>query len=73
MGSGAVGLWEWLFLMILDRMAFYRYISETSGMFFMVAQYLKGGVCPIFDLLKRRNRLKILNNQSNYLFGGELC
>lgn len=35
--------------MILDRIAFYRYISETSEVFIMVAKYMKGGEYPVLN------------------------
>ncbi len=73
MGIGAAGLWEWLFLMILDRMAFYRYISETSGVFFMLSKYMKGGEYSVFDAFNIKYPVRIQNKHSNYLFGGELC
>jgi hypothetical protein len=59
--------------MILDRIAFYRYISKTSGVFFMVAEYMKGGEYPVLNAFNLNLLVKILKNHSNYMFGGELC
>jgi hypothetical protein len=73
MVPGAAGLWERLFLIILDRIAFNRYILETSGVFFMVAKYMRGGEYPVFDAFNAQYPVRIQKNHSNYLFGGELC
>jgi hypothetical protein len=59
--------------MILDRLAFYRYILLTSGVFFIVAEYMKGGEYQLFNVFNAQYPVKILKNHSNYLFGGELC
>jgi hypothetical protein len=59
--------------MILDRIAFYRYISETSEVFIMVAKYMKGGEYPVLNAFNYLYIVKIIKNHSNYLFGGELC
>jgi hypothetical protein len=59
--------------MILDRMAFYRYILLTSGVFFTLAEYMKGGEYQVLSLIIAQYAVKILKNHSNYLFGGELC
>ncbi len=59
--------------MILDRIAFYRYILLTSAVFFKLAQYMKGGEYPVLNAFNYLYLLKIIKNQSNYLFGGELC
>lgn len=73
MVPGAAGLWEWLFLIILDRTAFYRYILETSDVFFTLAKYMRGGEYSVFDAFNFQYHVRIQKNHSNYLFGGELC
>ncbi len=42
-------------------------------MFIMVAKYMKGGEYPVLNAFNYLYLVKIIKNQSNYLFGGELC
>ena len=71
MEPGDAGLW--LFSLILDRLAFYRYILCASGLFFILDKYMKGGGYSVHDEMIYQYRVKIVLNQSNYLFGGEIC
>jgi hypothetical protein len=59
--------------MILDRIAFYRYILLTSAVFFMLAEYMKGGEYPVLNAFNYKLPVRIQKNHINYLFGGELC
>jgi hypothetical protein len=59
--------------MILDRIAFYRYILLTSGVFSFVDIHMKGGEYQVLNAFKSKYPVKILKIHSNYMFGGEIC
>ena len=52
--------------MILDRIAFYRYILETSGVLSMVAKYMRGGEYRIFDVFNPHYPVSNQKNHSNF-------
>jgi hypothetical protein len=59
--------------MILDRLAFYRYIVRIFEMVLMLFNYMRGGGYWITGNIDVQHPVSILINHSNYMFGGEIC